>query len=249
MAVRVDQLTYNQKVVNEDGTFTPSFIANWNNLLRLVQTVATIDGNAITTTAPITGGGSVGGTLAPISLADSGVTPATYGSASNIPQFTVDAKGRLTSAANVPVSAGAAWTVRATQALSGANTYNFTDLTDSEYLVVLSDVTKPIATQTILRVSVDNGSSYFSTSGDYATVDTNGALTNGTGVFFDSATATARSGFAYIIGGGVSGPIKPIYANRANYFFLASTSPINALRLTTASGANWSGGTAYVLGR
>ena len=33
-----------------------------------------------------------------------GVTPGTYGDATNVGQFTVDAQGRLTSAVNVPVS-------------------------------------------------------------------------------------------------------------------------------------------------
>lgn len=38
-----------------------------------------------------------------LGLADTAVTAGTYGDASNIPQITVDAKGRLTNAVNVPV--------------------------------------------------------------------------------------------------------------------------------------------------
>ena len=39
-----------------------------------------------------------------VTLSNSGVTATTYGSSTNIPQFTVDAKGRITSASNVAVS-------------------------------------------------------------------------------------------------------------------------------------------------
>lgn len=40
-------------------------------------------------------------------LTDTGVTPGTYGSATQSPQFTVDAKGRLTAVSNASISAGA----------------------------------------------------------------------------------------------------------------------------------------------
>ena len=42
------------------------------------------------------------------SLADTTVTAAAYGSASQVPTYTVDAQGRLTAAANVPIAIGAA---------------------------------------------------------------------------------------------------------------------------------------------
>jgi hypothetical protein len=51
--------------------------------------------------------------LAPLSagnitlgLTDTGVTPDTYGDATNVPQITVDAKGRITSVVDVPISGG-----------------------------------------------------------------------------------------------------------------------------------------------
>jgi hypothetical protein len=39
-----------------------------------------------------------------ISIADTAVTPGQYGDATNVGQFTVDKQGRLTQAANVPIT-------------------------------------------------------------------------------------------------------------------------------------------------
>ena len=39
-----------------------------------------------------------------ISIADTAVTPGTYGDATNVGQFTVDKQGRLTNAVNVPIT-------------------------------------------------------------------------------------------------------------------------------------------------
>jgi len=47
---------------------------------------------------------SVSGTSASVSLSNTGVTPSTYGSSTSIPQFTVDSKGRITSATGINIS-------------------------------------------------------------------------------------------------------------------------------------------------
>ena len=66
--------------------------------------------NAGTVTSVVAGSGLAGGTIATagtLSLASSGVTAGTYGSASAVPQIVVDAMGRVTSAGTVAVSGGA----------------------------------------------------------------------------------------------------------------------------------------------
>lgn len=54
----------------------------------------------------------------PTTLANTAVTPGTYGDASNVGQFTVDAKGRITSATEVAIGA-ASWTATITATFNG----------------------------------------------------------------------------------------------------------------------------------
>lgn len=59
--------------------------------------------NSISLSGDATGTSNGSGGLA-LTLSNSGVTAGTYGNATNIPQFAVDAKGRITSVSNVAVS-------------------------------------------------------------------------------------------------------------------------------------------------
>lgn len=58
---------------------------------------------SVNTTSPLSGGGDLSADLT-LSLDDTAVTPDTYGDAGNVGQFTVDQKGRITHAENVPIT-------------------------------------------------------------------------------------------------------------------------------------------------
>ena len=62
-------------------------------------------GSTSITNGDLSGDVTTSGTLA-TTLANSGVSAATYGSSSQVPQIVVDAKGRITSASNVTIAAG-----------------------------------------------------------------------------------------------------------------------------------------------
>ena len=74
---------------------------------------------ALTISTGLTGTSYNGSTSSTIALAASGVTAATYGSATNIPAITVDTYGRITSAANTAISIGAG-TLGASTVTAGA---------------------------------------------------------------------------------------------------------------------------------
>ncbi|SFV32080.1 beta strand repeat-containing protein [Thermoflavifilum thermophilum] len=89
---------------------------NWTpNYLTANQTI-TLSGDA-------TGSGT---TSIPVTLANSGVTAGTYGDATHVGQFTVDSKGRVTSASNVSIS----FPVTSVNTKTGAVTLNLADLGD-----------------------------------------------------------------------------------------------------------------------
>lgn len=110
----ISPLPSNQKIVNSDGTPT-LFMIRWaqersidisdgltkDQVIALLNTYALQPGTGI----EITPDGKL--TSDPtITLADTAVTPNTYGDATHVPQITVDQQGRLTDVSNVPISGG-----------------------------------------------------------------------------------------------------------------------------------------------
>lgn len=76
------------------------------------QSTASTGGTTYTGTSPINVAGSV------ISLNNSGATAGTYGSTTQVPQITVDAKGRITAVSNVTIAGGGG-------GVSGSGTTNY----------------------------------------------------------------------------------------------------------------------------
>ena len=93
----------------------------------MLKTVVTVGGSGTngTVTSVGTGTGLTGGpitTTGNISLANTAVTAGSYGTASQVSQVTIDAQGRITSAANVSIAiANSAVSGLGTMAIQNAN--------------------------------------------------------------------------------------------------------------------------------
>lgn len=99
-------------------------------------------------------------------------------------------------------------------------------------------------------VSVDNGSSFYSASGDYKIVDSVGAETNGTG-FNHSTNSTAARTIALHIRN-LKGVEKSAHIHNSvglTTLFIASSSDINAIRVNNSGGGNITAGTVRVYAR
>lgn len=153
----------------------------------------------------------------------------------------------------------AGWVLVDTEVIGGSvANVDFTGLAGyADFLIVTRNITKSSSGLTVLQVSVDNGSSFYTTSGDYVFVPQTGAEANNpyfASFHITNATA-ARSGAVQLPGAGVNGGVKvsvPLTAGSGSgdggRFFVASTSPINALRVLSSAG-NLTGGTIYLFAR
>lgn len=83
-----------------NATLVPSFAVNATGHITSVSNVAVTVANS-----------SITGNILGSQIHPTGVTPATYGSTINLPTFTVDSTGRITSASNVAISPGGVVTV------------------------------------------------------------------------------------------------------------------------------------------
>lgn len=119
--------------------------------------------------------------------------------------------------------------------------------------IIAVGVTKAVSGFLKLVVSTDNGSTFYTTSGDYVTLPTTGISANAADAnFHDPAATAARSGVLRIEGADVAGTPKIIEQMNNNDFsrmFVASTAAINAIRVFGSAGGNITGGKIYCLVR
>lgn len=147
--------------------------------------------------------------------------------------------------------AGAPWS------LAGSWTYSTNvasvDLTGlagaNEILVVARLITLSSSGFRSVWLSVDNGSSFYTASGDYVTAASDGTETNTTSAGSHGTAATAaRTTIVHIQNAGLGGAIKRCLSNGFDRLFVASTSPVNAVRVGATAG-NMTAGSAYVFTR
>jgi hypothetical protein len=159
---------------------------------------------------------------------------------------------------DLDASGGGSWALHDTWTFStNVTEVDFTGLTGSEVMIVVRNLTLSVSTVVGMRCSVNNGSSYYSASGDYVSVLENGTEGNTAAVALAWTTnATgARSGMMTLAPINVNGALK--VGESANQgtatqrirYFVASTSPVNAVRIFPSAGGNITGGSIYCFTR
>lgn len=133
-------------------------------------------------------------------------------------------------------------------------TVDFTDLAGAgEIMIVTRNTTRSASTVDVLRVSTNNGASFFAGTTDYKSLSTAGVEADSTGAQIIGTNATAaRSGQAVVVGCNLSGPPRLIHVygrEGANRYFVASSDPINAVRVQPTSAATITGGEIWCLTR
>ena len=145
-------------------------------------------------------------------------------------------------------SGGSQWTL-ADSGTIGAATPNI-DITGlagaDEILVVFEAVTASGSVARGIQVSDDNGATWYTTSGDYKSINSVGAPSNVAYIAVTSGTTSAYYGFAKIIGASsVGGPKLVETSLTSNGLFIAGTAAIDAIRLMVPAG-NLTGGNYYI---
>ncbi len=144
---------------------------------------------SVTGTAPIV---SSGGATPAISLADTAVVAASYGGAATVPTYTVDAKGRLTAAADVAIAISAAAVTSGTLPIARGGTNSATALSGSSIMVSNGSAVVQGAAGTSTTVLHGNATGTPTYAAVSLTADVSGTLPVGNGGT-GAASITAHS--------------------------------------------------------
>lgn len=144
---------------------------------------------------------------------------------------------------------GGSWSLIDTRVCSASANEDFPNLSSySEIFVIALGVTKAVSGTLNLRVSTDNGSTFLSASGDYASIATTGIPTNTASIVLHATNATnARTCEVTIKNFNGSTPHYAIYT--VGESSIPTTTVLNAIRIFGSAGGNLTGGTIYVFGR
>lgn len=269
---RVGPIGYSP-IADSKGSATAFFARQWLNLVGLVQDIIDLKDESDTNADRITvlEGTEIGGTAgqitplpAPLSagnitlqLANTAVTPGTYGDATNAPQITVDSKGRITGVINIPITGGGGggggggcWELVTTRTIAaGTTTEDIINLGDyDDLLVVLENSTSSSSQARGMRVSIDNGATFLTTSGDYQSITTAGSVSNTSIMGATSATTVARGCFWWLTSKNSVDDPKIVETSDIN-FLIRTASPIDAVQIRNGTVGTLSSGTVYVFGR
>lgn len=149
-----------------------------------------------------------------------------------------------------------AWTLIGSNSPSTSAAVTFTGLAGyTDLMVYAAGVACSVSGTILLQCSTNNGSSYYSASGDYLAIDSAGTTVNTVGASFWSTNSTsARYGLVMVRGINVTGAPKMMWAENVTStmlrpFVADNANDVDAIQLVPSGGGTMSGGTIYLWGR
>lgn len=132
---------------------------------------------------------------------------------------------------------------------ANVTTVSATDLGDYRELVVICrDIVTSVSVTRQLRLSTNNGASYFAGGSDYALIQSSGVhAARSSAAFQNGNSASARTVFMRLMGN-IDGAIKLIQHNEGIALFQASNARVDAVQLSLNAAGNITGGQMMVLG-